>query len=120
MATAWLLVIGQGCSLAPKSFRGISNPAPLVRARAVPLSRSMSDSAVVPALLSSLDDRDQVVRLAAHEELKKRSGQDFGYVPYAEPEERASAVTRWKQWWGSRLTQEPTRRRASRSSRTLR
>src|SRR4051812_4692048 len=77
MAILGLLVIGQGCSLAPKSFRGISNPAPLVRARAVPLSRSLPDSEVVPALLSSLDDRDQVVRLAAHEELKKRSGQDF-------------------------------------------
>jgi hypothetical protein len=88
-----------GCSLAPKSFKAIRKPEPLVRARAIPLGRNLPEQKVVPGLIASLDDRDQVVRMAASEELKKRSGKDFGYVPYAEPEERAPAVSRWKAWW---------------------
>lgn len=102
---AWampILALMPGCSLAPKSFKGIRNPAPLVRARAIPLGRGLPDNTVVPSLLRSLDDDDQVVRLAAFSELKKRSGQDFGYVPYAEPAERAPAVARWRAWWAAR------------------
>lgn len=114
------MVAATGCSLAPKSFRGIGNSAPLVRARAIPLGRSLPDKAVVPSLLTSLDDRDQVVRLAAHEELKKRTGQDFGYVPYADTSERAPAVNAWKNWWGSRVVQdEPRRRRRRRDTQVL-
>ncbi|MDB5352198.1 MAG: hypothetical protein JWN86_3445 [Planctomycetota bacterium] len=94
-----LLAIMPGCSLAPKNFKAIKNPAPLVRARAISMGRHLPDPAVVPSLLRSLDDKDQVVRLAAFAELKKRSGQDFGYIPYAEPNERAPAVAMWKSWW---------------------
>jgi hypothetical protein len=36
--------------------------------------------------------------MAAHEELRSRTGQDFGYVPWASPAERASAIDRWHAW----------------------
>ena len=39
----------------------------------------------VPALIGRLEDADPVVRLAAHEELRRRTGRDFGFVPWAEP-----------------------------------
>ena len=123
MGIVWSAILAAmpGCSLAPKSFKGIANPAPLVRARAIPLGRNLSDNAVVPSLLSSLDDKDQVVRLSAHEELKKRSGQDFGYVPYADPAERAPAISKWREWWGSRLVmQEPRKRRSRRDRQVIR
>jgi hypothetical protein len=55
---------------------------------------------VIPALVNRLDDRDPVVRLAAYEELRQRTGQEFGYVPWASPEERAGAVGRWRAWIG--------------------
>ena len=51
-------------------------------------------------LAERLSDSDPVVRLAAHEELRKRTGQDFGYVPWASPEERAGATERWRAFVG--------------------
>ena len=58
--------------------------------------RAPADSQVIPALIERLADADPVVRLAAHEELRKRTGRDFGYVPWASPEERAGAIGRWR------------------------
>src|SRR5207245_4594343 len=43
-------------------------------------------------------DEDPVVRLAANEELRQRTGRDFGYVPWATAEERAAAIARWRSW----------------------
>jgi hypothetical protein len=92
MAPSW------GCAHGPSRFEKITSAAPLVRARAVGLSRQKPDSEALPALLSRLDDSDPVVRLAAHEELRKRTGQDFGYLPWASPEERSTAVQQWRTW----------------------
>ncbi len=117
---AFALAILPGCSLAPKSFKGIKNPAPLFRARAIPLGRGLPDRVVIPSLLRSLDDKDQVVRLAAFSELKKRTGQDFGYVPYAEPAERAAAVARWNAWWQAQGRDDEVTRTGLAGSRRLR
>ncbi len=87
-----------GCAHGPKRFEKIDSPAPLVRARAVGLSGQRPDAQVLPALLTHLGDSDPVVRLAAHEELRKRTGQDFGYLPWASPEERSTAIERWRAW----------------------
>ena len=75
-----------------------ADPAPLVRARAVGWGRATSDPQVVPALVARLDDEDPVVRLAANEELRKRTGRDFGFVAWASAEERAAAIARWRSW----------------------
>ena len=90
-----------GCSMAPKSFLSMSDPAAINRARAVSFGRSEPDSAAIPVLISRLTDDDPVVRLASHEALKKRTGQDFGYLPYAEGDELNTSVSRWQQWWAS-------------------
>ena len=89
-----------GCAHGPRNFRKVQSPAPLVRARAVGLGRRQADSRVMPALVDRLSDSDPVVRLAAHEELRKRTGRDFGYVPWASPEERAGAIEQWKAFVG--------------------
>lgn len=89
------------CSSAPKSFLSVSDPAAINRARAVAFGQQHSDAAAIPALIDRLTDDDPVVRLASHEALKKRTGQDFGYLPYAEGDELTASVQRWKQWWGS-------------------
>ena len=49
------------------------------------LGYGQPDSVVLPALIARLDDPDVVVRMAAHEELKRRTRRDFGYVPWASP-----------------------------------
>lgn len=110
------LAVLAGCSLAPKSFKGIKKPEPLVRARAIPMGRNLPDEKVVPQLINSLDDHDQVVRMAAFEELKKRSGKDFGFVPYAEEADRRPAVSRWKAWWTSNAMTMPRLRRRDRKA----
>jgi len=100
-----LLMLGSspGCGMTkPRNFRKIEHPAPMVRARALSLGDRRPGSQVVPALVARLDDPDPVVRLAAHEELKKRTGRDFGYVPWEEAPERQAAVGRWRDWLGGK------------------
>lgn len=87
-----------GCGLAPHDFRKMQHPAPLVRARSVGLGGSRPDTQVVPDLVGRLADEDPVVRLAAYEALRKRTGRDFGFVPWAGPDERAAAIDRWRSW----------------------
>lgn len=88
-----------GCSFAPKHFRGIDDPAPITRARSISLGSKLPQERVVPALIDKLEDRDPVVRMAAHEELKKGTGRTFGFIPWGGETERASAVARWRSWW---------------------
>jgi hypothetical protein len=87
-----------GCGLGPRNFRKFQHPAPLVRARAIGLDEGRPDSQVVPALIGRLEDPDPVVRLAAHEELRRRTHRDFGFVPWASFEERSGAIGRWWAW----------------------
>jgi hypothetical protein len=105
---ALILGISPGCGLGPRNFRKIQHPAPLVRARALSLGARRPGSQVVPVLVGRLNDPDPVVRLAAHEELKQRTGRDFGYVPWAEEPERQAAVDRWRAWLGGRPPAAPT------------
>src|SRR5438270_10279574 len=96
----WVLALAPcwGCGLGPRTFGKIQHPAPLVRARAIGLGAGQPDSQVVPALVGRLGDADPVVRLAAHEELRRRTGRDFGFVPWASGAERAGAIARWRSW----------------------
>jgi hypothetical protein len=96
IALAALLAPSWGCAHGPRQFEKIDATAPLVRARAIGLGAKKPDSQVLPMLLTHLGDSDPVVRLAAHEELRKRTGQDFGYLPWASPEERSPAIERWR------------------------
>jgi hypothetical protein len=92
------LLLQWGCAHGPRNFQGVQDPAPVVRARAVSLGRLGSERSTVPVLIDHLADSDPVVRLAAHAELRSRTGRDFGYVSWASPEERASAINRWRVW----------------------
>ena len=105
-ARGWIglpvLVASLGCGVAPRHFRALTDPAPMTRARAAHLGEGLPEGVAVPALIDRLDDPDPVVRLAAHEALRRRTGQQFGFVPWADPPERARAVTRWRSWWAGR------------------
>jgi hypothetical protein len=96
---------GPGCSLAPKSFRDMIHPAPIVRARAVGLDDKQPEWIAVPALIERLNDPDRVVRMTANDGLKERTNRDFKFVPWAPAEERDAAVARWKAWWEERRVQ---------------
>ena len=95
-----MTLIGSGCgSLTPRNFRAMMHPAPVVRAGAVSKGDDQPDWVAYPAWIARLNDKDAVVRMAANESLKGRSGQDFGFVPWANAKERAVAVAKWQQWW---------------------
>jgi hypothetical protein len=91
-----------GCGVAPKHFRRVNDPAPIVRARSIGLADRLPQGRVTPVLIDRLDDNDPVVRLAAFEELKKGTGRSFGFVPWASSAERSDAVARWRAWWKAR------------------
>ena len=101
----WSTMAGCG-SLTPRNFRAMSNPAPVVRAGAVSLGDNEPNAVAIPAWIKQLEDKDTVVRMAANESLIKRTGQDFGFVAWAEPGPRAAAVARWKVWWGAKAKAE--------------
>lgn len=99
------LASSSGCSLAPKSFRDMIHPSPVVRARALGLDDKQPDWVVIPAMIERLNDPDKVVRMVANDGLKERTRRDFGFVAWSPPEERAKAVAAWKAWWEERRAQ---------------
>jgi HEAT repeat protein len=119
MAAVAAALCAPACSIAPKSFRQTDDPAPLVRARAVGLSRGLPDSVVIPSLLERLNDPDSVVRMTAHEELRQRTGMDFGYVAWGGPEDRAAAIAEWNRWWAEQSRRGTTVAATTESSRSL-
>ncbi len=97
-----------GCSsLRPRNFRDMLNPAPVVRAGAVGLGENQPDAIAIPAWIQGLDDKDAVVRMTANENLKTRTRQDFGFIAWGEPEQRAPAVAKWKAWWAEKSKSQP-------------
>lgn len=102
MFAAPLVLSLAGCGVAPKHFRKISDAAPITRARSVSLGGTLPQAEVVPALINRLEDKDPVVRLAAFEELKKKTGRSFGFIPWGGDADRAGAVARWRVWWKER------------------
>jgi hypothetical protein len=100
LASSLAACLLSGCgSLTPRNFRDLKNPAGVVRAGAVGLGEGEPDYVAIPAWIARLDDPDTVVRMVANENLKKRTRQDFGFVPWAEADQRAPAVARWQAWW---------------------
>lgn len=53
----------------------------------------------VPALVEALADRDDLVRTAANEALKRMTGQDFNFSSQLSKNERTRIQRQWRQWW---------------------
>lgn len=99
---AAMVSLATGCGIGPRHFRSLADPSPLNRARAVGFGDNQPDAVAVPALIDRLEDRDPVVRISAHQSLRKRTRRDFGFVAWADAKERAKAVEHWRAWWRSR------------------
>lgn len=103
-----------GCKTTVRDFVSLDDSAAFNRARATGLDDEAPDAVAIPALIAHLEDADAVVRLTSHEALRERTGQDFGYIPYGTPEERAAAVSRWRSWWESQRVGPSGRRLSTR------
>ncbi len=100
-----LCVLG-GCqseeAFAPRPLdQAIKHPSPGVRVAAVQRAIQSGDTSEVPELIEMLDDEDPTVRMLASSSLKRITGRDTGYLPYASPEVRRSQRDAWRLWWAS-------------------
>jgi hypothetical protein len=55
-----------------------------------------------PGLVNGLSDDDAAVRFYCIEGLRRLTGEDFGYCYHEDPDRRAPAVSRWRQWLAGR------------------
>ncbi len=103
--TGSMAIAVAGCSLAPRSFRDLLHPAPIVRARAMGMDEKQPEGVAIPSMIARLNDPDRVVRMTANDGLKERTHRDFGFVAWASSEERSQAIRRWQAWWDDRRAQ---------------
>src|SRR5262245_35303374 len=115
------LLVSSGCgSQGPRSFsaRNLNDVSPINRARSATMGDGLPATVVVPALIERLGDPDPVVRMTADEELKRRTGRDFGFQAWDDDTQRGLAVARWHQWWAateSQIAQSSTKPAANRA-----
>lgn len=93
-----------GC-LTPDVEPNLADPDPSVKVPAIRAAAAEDDRTAIGALIDDLSSDDPAVRLFADEALRRITGRDLGYKPYADPEPRAEAVERWKRWAASRAVQ---------------
>jgi hypothetical protein len=94
-----LLLSTVGCGITPRTFRGMIHPDGVGRARDLALGGAANGPHTIPTLIARLDDPDPVVQLTANEELKRVTGQDFGFAAWLDAAERTAAAERWRAWW---------------------
>lgn len=92
-----LAMILAGCAKVPRTVR--SND-PEVKIPAIRESVAARDESAASELVKSLESDDPAVRFYAIEGLHRLTGEDFGYVYYADDDSRAAAVKRWQAWLG--------------------
>lgn len=62
----------------------------------------LGDWSRVDLLIAGLEDETLWARAWSVQALREATGQDFGFDPKAEPDQRAEAVAKWKAWSSSR------------------
>ena len=103
-----LLGAGSAGCLTPDVKPNLNDPDPSIKVPAIKGVASADEtaadqSAAVGPLIDDLSSDDPAVRLFAAEGLRRITGESFGYEPYLDPEPRAAAVERWKQWSATRV-----------------
>lgn len=83
---------------APRAPLRIGDPDPNSNIPAIKLAGEHKDRSQVPEIVEQLQSDDPAVRMFAIEALVRITGQDLGYVYYADLPARHAAVGRWRQW----------------------
>ena len=112
VAMSLVMVSGLGgCRTGPGSFKAVADRSSVFRARAIGLGEHLPNSQVIPSCIERLHDPHPRVRLAASQELTRRTGKTFGYQPWADPPERAESIAQWRAWWNAWQSGLATKRR---------
>ena len=73
-----------------------------VKIPAIKEAAETKDKAAVRQLVTDLDSDDDAVRMYAIRGLRDITGEEFGYVYYADFERRRPAVQKWRDWLAAR------------------
>ena len=100
VASAAAAVIGAGAGgcTEPTGPRTVANEDLNIKVQAMRVAAEEKDLTTAPQLVKDLESDDAAIRLYAIKALQKMSGQNFGYVYYADAEKRRPAVARWRTW----------------------
>jgi len=96
-----VLAVG-GCGSSPLDrkivFSDLQSQNPLIRIRAIKWAADNEIRPAIPPLVDSLQNEDQAVRFYAIEALRRLVGTNYGYDYKAQPNRRAAAIQRWKEF----------------------
>ena len=95
------ILIQSGCSSPVDrkiELSDLNNPNPMVRIMAIKWAGDNKVSSAIPQLVDFLQDEDKPVRFYAIEALRRITGTDNGYDYKANPQLRAQAVERWREF----------------------
>jgi hypothetical protein len=99
-----LVLLACGCTAPPPSGP-VTSPNPEVKIPAMKRAVAAGDLHAARQLVKDLESDDPAIRLYAIYSLEELTGERYGYDYFAEPDDRAKAVERWKSW----LAQQETR-----------
>ena len=86
-----------GCS-EPTGPRTVFSEELTVKVPAIKEAGRNKDLSAAPQLVKDLESDDAALRLFAIKGLRQMAGKEFGYVYYADVEQRRPAVIKWRQW----------------------
>jgi hypothetical protein len=69
-----------------------------VKVPAIVVASDGKDFTAAPQMVKDLESDDAALRMYAILGLHKLAGEDFGYVYYADLEQRRPAIVKWRQW----------------------
>ena len=71
----------------------------LVRVSVFRLFHALGDDTVIEVCIEALVDSNEYVRDFSHRALRRITGENFGYKPFASPRRREGVYKKWKKWW---------------------
>lgn len=86
-----------GCN-EPAGPRTVASEDLNIKVQAIRIAADGKDLTAAPQLVKDLESDDAALRMYAIKALQEMSGQDFGYVYYADIEKRRPAVGKWRDW----------------------
>jgi hypothetical protein len=91
------LALGVGC-VAPRPPLSVKDPDPSIKIPAMKVAVEKKDLAAACQMVRDLESDDPAVRLYAIEALFRLTGERFGYLFYADDDQREASVKQWRHW----------------------